>query len=73
MKLALYYKNICCTLDANTNVIEKEIRKKILTCQFFILYNNMQFYEYVCDTYIFNDETQINYTAGCICFISPYE
>lgn len=48
-----FYKSIFCTLSANANIVEKKMRENILTCQFFILYNNMNFYEHVHNTCIF--------------------
>lgn len=66
--LAISYKSICCTFGANANAMKKEMREKIMTHHFFILYNNMNFYEHVHNTCIFNQGAQINYTAGYICF-----
>ena len=54
MRLAISYESICYTFGANVNVVEKKMREKILTRQFFILYNNMNFYKHIRDTYIFN-------------------
>ncbi len=38
------------------NDVEREMRKKIMTCWFFILYNNTNFHEYMHNTAIFNQE-----------------
>lgn len=43
------YKFFCCGLQANAKAIIKEILEKIQTQQFFILYNNMNFYENIRD------------------------
>lgn len=71
MWLVISYKSICRTFDKNANVIEKEIKKKIMTYWFFILYNNINFYEYICDACIFNSGAQINYIIGYIYFFVP--
>ncbi len=54
MGLAVSYKSICRTFGANANAVEREMREKIMTRWFFILYNNMNFYEQMHDTHIFN-------------------
>lgn len=54
MKLTVFYESICDTFGANTNTIKRKMREKILSHQFFILYNNINFYKYVCDASIFN-------------------
>ncbi len=63
----------CRTFGANTNAVEREIRKKIMTCQFFISYDNRNFYEHLCDACKFNQGAKINYIAGYIYFLSLYE
>lgn len=54
MGLTVSYKSIYHALSTNANTDKREIREKILTQQFFISYNNMNFYKYVRDVYIFN-------------------
>lgn len=54
MELAVSYKSICCALGANANAVEREMREKIMTRWFFILYDNINFYEHVRDARIFN-------------------
>ena len=54
VKLAVFCKNICCTLNTNANSVKRKIRKKIITYWFFILYNNINFIKYKYNTYIFN-------------------
>lgn len=73
MGLAVSYKSIRRALGANANAVEREMREKIMTRRFFILYDNMNFYEHVRDARIFNQGAQINYTVGYICFLGPYE
>lgn len=73
MWLAVSYKSICYALGVNTNIIKRGIREKIMIQQFFILYNNINFYEYIYDTSIFNQKARINYIVGYISFFGPYE
>lgn len=73
MRLTVSYKSIYYTLMENTNAIERKMRKKIMTYRFFILYNNMNFYQHVHDTHIFNQKIQINYITKYICFLYSYE
>ncbi len=73
IELAVSYKSISRAFGANAKAMEREMREKIMTCQFFILYNNMNFYEHICNAYIFNQRAQINYTIGYIYFLGLYE
>lgn len=43
------YESLHRDLQANAKAVIKAILEKTRTCQFFILYNNMNFYENVCD------------------------
>ncbi len=69
MEILVSYESIHQALTAYANVVEVEVRKKVHTCCFFILYNHMNFYKYVHDTHIFNHGVQIYYTVGYIYFI----
>lgn len=71
--LAVSYKSIRCALGVNANAVEREMKEKVLTRQFFISYNNMKLYEHVRDACIFNRRAQINYTAGYVCFLGPFD
>lgn len=72
MGLTISYKYICYTLNTNTNIVKREMRKKIMIYWFFISYNNINIYEHMCDTHIFNQRAQINFTIGYIYFLGPY-
>ena len=54
IKLAIFYKSIYCAFHINANTMEREIREKVMTYWLFIFYNNMNFYEYLHNTCIFN-------------------
>lgn len=55
IKLTVSYNGICYIFTTNAKVIEKKMGKKVWTArQFFILYDNMNIYEHVHNTYIFN-------------------
>ncbi len=73
IRLTVSYESICRTLATNANAIEREMKEKVLTRQFFISYDYMNFYEHMRDAHIFNPGAQINYTAGYICFLGPFE
>lgn len=63
------YKSFRCGLQANAKAILEEILEKTQTQQFFILYDNMNFYENVYDQRIYNRSSLISYTAEYIYFI----
>lgn len=73
MGLAISYKSICRTFGANTNAVEREMRKKIMTHRIFILYDNINFYAYMYNACIFNGRVKINYIVGYIYLLGPYE
>lgn len=56
IELSISYKSICYTFGINANVIKREMKEKIIKYRFFISYNNMNFYEYVYNACIFNQE-----------------
>lgn len=63
------YESLCCGLQANAKTVIEAILEKTQNRQFFISYNNMNFYKNVRDQQIFNCSALINYTARCICFM----
>lgn len=53
--LAVFYKSTCRVFGINANTADREMREKIMTHQFFILYNMIiNFYEHMRDICIFN-------------------
>lgn len=46
------------------------MRKKVQLHNFFILYDNVNFYKLVQNTYIFNHIKQVNYSAKYIYFMN---
>lgn len=71
MGTLVLYKCLRCGLQANVKAVIEAILEKSQTCQFFILYHNMNFYENVRYQRIFNCDTLITYTAKYICFMKP--
>ena len=69
MKTHVLYESLNCGLQANTKAVMEEILKKIQTRQFFISYNNMNFYKNVHNQRIFNRNALVSYTARYICFM----
>ena len=43
------YESLCCDLQANAKAVMEEILEKTQTQRFYISYNNMNFYENICD------------------------
>lgn len=72
MGLTVLYRSIYYNFGANANTIETKIMEKNMIHRFFISYNNMNTYKYICDTNILNWETPINYIVGYICLLSLY-
>ena len=69
MGLFVSYKSLRCNLQANAKAIIEEILEKTQTQQFFISYDNKNFYKNVHDQRIYNCSILVSYTAGYICFI----
>ena len=46
------------------------IKEWVKTQQFFIFYDNINFYEYVCDQHLYKKCHLVNYTFEYICFIN---
>lgn len=69
MAIIVSNESICCNLNTNTRVVMDTIVEKIWSCQFFVLYDNMNIYEHTCDQKIHNQSAFLNYNAGYICFI----
>ncbi len=69
MSLLVSYKSLRRSLQANAKAVMEEILEKTQTRQFFISYDNMNFYENVRDQRIYNCSSLISYTTGYICFM----
>lgn len=63
------YESLRYGLQANAKVIMEAIMEKTKNCQFFISYDNINFYENVRNQRIFNCNALVNYIVGYICFI----
>ena len=73
MGIIVLYESIRRNLQVNATAVIEEIIEKTRFHRFFILYNNMDFYENVRDQRLHNRSAIINYTFGYICFIKPSE
>ena len=69
MHIIVSYESIWRGLQVNAQAVIKEILDKTRFHRFFILYDNINFYEYVRDQQLQNRSVMVNYTAGYICFI----
>lgn len=67
------YESIRRGLDINAKVVINTIVEKTQTSRFFILYNNINVYEYARNQRIHNWRALLNYIAGYICFIKTPE
>ncbi len=63
------YESLCRGLQANAKAVMEAILEKTQNRRFFMLYDNMNFYENIRDQRIFNRNALVNYTAGYICFM----
>lgn len=69
IEIFVSYESFHHDLQANLKAIIKEILKKTQTRQFFILYDDINFYQNVCNQKIFNCSTLVSYIARYICFM----
>ena len=63
------YKSLRCGLQSNAKAVMDLIIEKTQSQRFFILYDNINFYENVCNQRLFNRSSLLNYTAGYIYFM----
>lgn len=70
MRVLVFYESICQVFIVNAHVVEANMRKNVQRYCFLILYNNIIFHEYMCNTCIFNCRAQINYIIEYIYFIN---
>lgn len=73
MGIIVLYESILRGLQINTKAVIEEIINKTLFHRFFILYNNINFYEYVWNQQLYNWSTLVNYTSGYIYFMKTSE
>lgn len=71
MSTPVSYESLRRSLQTNAKAVIEAILEKTRTCQFFISYDNMNFYENIYNQKIFNRSTLVSYTAGYICFMKP--
>ena len=69
MSLFVVYKSLYQGLQANAKTVIKEILEKTQTWRFFILYDNMNFYQNVYNQKIYNRSSLVSYITGYICFM----
>ena len=69
MGLIILYKTVWQILNANKQAILRLFCKKVNVKQFFLSYDNINFYKKVQDQRIYNKYYQIAYTTGYICFM----
>lgn len=67
--LIVLYKSLRHSLQLNTKAVMDLIIEKMRSQQFFILYDNINFYENVRNQRIFNCNALLNYTIRYICFM----
>lgn len=67
----ILYKSLHCDFQANAKTVMEVILEKTRTRQFFISYDNMNFYENVFEQKIFNHSAPISYITRYICFMKP--
>ncbi len=73
MDIIVSYESIRQGLQINAKAVMQEIAEKTRFYRFFILYDNINFYEYVWDQQLHNRSVIVNYTARYICFIKTLE
>ncbi len=73
MGIIVSYESIWRGLQVNAAAVMEEIVEKTRFHHFFILYDNMDFYENVQDQRLHNRGVIVNYTARYICFMKPSE
>lgn len=70
MGLVVSNETIRRALQINARAILSMLDERIKNQQFFISYDNMNFYENVRDQRLYNKVHMVNYTAGYICFMN---
>lgn len=73
MCMIVLYESIWRNLQLNAKAVIEKIVNKTRFHYFFILYDNMNFYEHVRDQQLYNWSALVNYTAKYICFIKTAE
>lgn len=66
-------ETICWSLQYNATAIVELLKDRVANEPFFVLYNNMKFYEKVRKQRMYNQNHQVNYTADYICFMKGDE
>ncbi|MCJ1342648.1 hypothetical protein MMC31_000835 [Peltigera leucophlebia] len=66
-------ETICRSLQYNATAIVELLKDLVANEAFFVLYDNMNFYEKVREQRMYNQNHQVNYTAGYICFMKGNE
>ncbi len=67
--LMVSYESLCHDLQLYAKAVINLIIEKTQSQQFFISYNNINFYENVHNQRVFNCSTQLNHIAGYIYFM----
>ena len=69
MSLVVSYKTVWQALNANKQAVLRLLCKKVTVKQFFLFYDNMNFYKKVQDQKVHNKNHQVIYIPRYICFI----
>ena len=63
-------KTVCRTLQVNAQAISSRLKERMQSQQFFISYDNVNFYKKIRDQHLYNKTHIVNYTAGFVCFMN---